>query len=412
MAASMVLRLSSSCPPSTLLLFRSLPTKAFSLAMDSALLRLPTELNRSSTAIFLRRRSFSSAIEGRPRLLSFCSSSTQVGLEENDEKSPQQRWPEWDNFLEMLKNKGHYAEEAANSDFNRLKNACLSFARERFDLLRSLPVVDIQAIVEYGCPTVHRKPTNSGKRLRAFVLLNESDVCGSCSLRGACDRANAKLNNEEGARTVDVIRIILYYAVDPNLLLRFDASQRRSIEGSIRALLSKLTELSDTPVDTSLLEEVKAAPPQDQPQKSKINSKSTLRSGSRGRSLDVEMKRGDWVCSKCNFLNFSRNLKCMECGFDGPKKVDSSEVEMKKGDWTCPECQFMNFSRNRECRRCQHERPPRELNPGEWECPSCDFLNYRRNMTCLKCRHERPEELQTAESDSTGQHTWKRPALR
>lgn len=68
-------------------------------------------------------------------------------------------WPEWDKFLDKLRTKGYFerpslatgaadgkaaaAENAVGSadtysfkDQNRVKNACLKFARERFDLLK------------------------------------------------------------------------------------------------------------------------------------------------------------------------------------------------------------------------------------------------------------------------------------
>ncbi|CAA7400874.1 unnamed protein product [Spirodela intermedia] len=437
MAVPILLRLSSPCSSSALV-FRSFYVKAFSsAAFDSPLLPRRTLFLGGAAAagkVFRRRPRFPAIPSSSSAVATACSrfelyntSSPPAGLDEGAEPAepagdpvPHQ-WPEWETFLEMLKTKGHFdgaisgneevdegggsggggaAVNSASADFNRVKIACLTFARERFDLLRSLPVEDIQAIVECGCPSIHRKPTNSGKRLRAYLMLNESDVCGGCSLRGSCDRANLVLKDEEGARTVDIVRIILCYAADPSLLSRFEASRRGHLEGSIRSLLSKLSKLSDTPVDPALREATRKRPSQkEQPRRSKASENA--------RSQNVEMKRGDWVCSKCNFLNFSRNLRCMECGFDGPKRVDFGEVEMKKGDWTCPECQFMNFARNRECRRCQERRPQRELNPGEWECPSCDFLNYRRNKICLKCSHERPSE---EPEEPSGEHLWKRPA--
>ncbi|KAK1314868.1 hypothetical protein QJS10_CPA06g02059 [Acorus calamus] len=103
------------------------------------------------------------------------------------------------------------------------------------------------------------------------------------------------------------------------------------------------------------------------------------------------MKKGDWTCLKCNFVNFARNIRCLACKEDGPRRVDPSGIEMKSGDWICPQCQFMNFARNNHCFRCRTSRPYRELKPGDWECPSCGFLNFRKNLGCLKCSCSRPE---------------------
>jgi hypothetical protein len=41
-------------------------------------------------------------------------------------------------------------------------------------------------------------------------------------------------------------------------------------------------------------------------------------------------------------MNFSRNIRCLECKAEGPKRVSVDEAEMKKGDWTCP--QYVSYS--------------------------------------------------------------------
>lgn len=41
-------------------------------------------------------------------------------------------------------------------------------------------------------------------------------------------------------------------------------------------------------------------------------------------------------CS-CSYMNFSRNISCLKCKAEGPKRVGADAVEMKKGDWNCPE---------------------------------------------------------------------------
>ncbi|MQM04440.1 hypothetical protein Taro_037237 [Colocasia esculenta] len=366
-------------------------------------------------------------------------------------------WPEWEGFLEKLREKGYLegvssdAEEGERgsgaaetaTDYNRMKAACLAFARERFDLIKSLPKEDLQAVVECGCPNTDRKPTNSGKRLRAYLMLSEKDVCIACNLRGSCDRANLIPKQEEGARTVDILRIILCYAADPDILSRFEVSQRKQVEGSIRRLLSELIKLSDTVLDPTVVEPtVKHSTRQEQPQRSlgmeNNRMQNVMDDKESGREVAADHDRSDkaeacvelatvWVGGydgesavraiflfensqygiKCSFLNFCRNLRCLKCKTAGPKNVDSGDVEMKKGDWTCQHCQFMNFARNKRCKRCQGQRPPRQLNPGEWECPSCDFLNYRRNRVCLKCNLERPGE----EPHESAEHLWETPDI-
>lgn len=336
-------------------------------------------------------------------------------------------WPEWADFLEKLRAKGYFVrpplasgapvgeEVAADAvgkpdypfrDQNRVKNACLKFARERFDLLSSLPKKDIQAIVECGCPNIFRKAVSSAKRLREFVQVDEGDACSVCKLRGSCDKAYVIPKAEEAARTVDVVRILLTYAIDP-ANLSGENSVGGGVQESARKLLSDLTMLCDTTIDPSLPKPViQTYSKQDSSTKPDKGKQSSRVSAGKGRETAVtEMKKGDWLCSNCNFLNFARNRQCLECKVDGPKKIEAATSEMKMGDWICPGCAFMNFSRNKMCFKCEGQRPKRQLNPGEWECPSCDFVNFRRNQECKKCSHDRPED--DTQDNKLGYDVWR-----
>lgn len=81
-------------------------------------------------------------------------------------------------------------------------------------------------------------------------------------------------------------------------------------------------------------------------------------------------------------------------------RTSGQNIQMKRGDWICPRCSFMNFARNVKCLKCDEARPKRQLTGGEWECPQCDFFNYARNMECLRCDCKRPGESQYATVDS------------
>ncbi|EOA20284.1 hypothetical protein CARUB_v10000592mg [Capsella rubella] len=67
-------------------------------------------------------------------------------------------------------------------------------------------------------------------------------------------------------------------------------------------------------------------------------------------------------------------------------------IEMKRGDWICSRCSGMNFARNVKCFQCDEARPKRQLTGSEWECPQCDFYNYGRNVACLRCDCKRPRD--------------------
>ncbi|PKU76001.1 zinc finger protein VAR3, chloroplastic [Dendrobium catenatum] len=358
------------------------------------------------------------------RRLQFFFSTSAAALDSVEAATSAHPWPEWGQFVEKIRSKGYFeivASEAVDDegealtvcrtpalgdkgialDINRLKNACLKFARERFDILRSLPKEDIRAIVECGCPNIFRKSVNSAKRLRAFLRLDEADVCCACNLRASCDRAYKTVHEEEGARTVDIMRVLLSYAVNPAALLGGENSPVKvQVQDSARKLLSEFTNLSDTIIDPALPKPILNIITQKE-----ASSQLKTTTNKKKNTQDVEMKKGDWLCPNCNFLNFARNVRCLECKVDGPNKVDSDAMKMKPGDWSCPKCNFMNFARNRKCFRCLEERPKRDLNPGDWECPECDFLNFSRNQVCRRCNRDRPGEGGSESKD----HIWRKP---
>ncbi|CAL5186665.1 unnamed protein product [Lathyrus oleraceus] len=308
-------------------------------------------------------------------------------------------WPEWISFVDRLTSKGYLSQSSDGSVYSNiklLKDASLSFARDRYDVFKLLSSEDIQAVVEGGCPNLLRKAVNSAKRLRAHLRLEEGDVCSACNLRDSCDRAYVILKESEAdARTVDIVRILLFYAVDPLVLSGGEKPPGREvIESSARQLLSQLIELS----------EASPAPP---PVPAQSTSKDTVAKSKplsfRADMLSkhVEMKRGDWTCPKCNFMNFARNMKCLNCEEDRPNNIDPPAIEMKEGDWTCSECSFLNFSRNIKCLKCQAEGPKRanrlnmnevQMKKGDWTCPQCGFMNYASNVKCLKCPEPRPKK--------------------
>ncbi|KAL9264000.1 hypothetical protein AKJ16_DCAP13611 [Drosera capensis] len=120
-----------------------------------------------------------------------------VSLEASASDSPHRPlhpWPEWIAFVDGLKSNGYITESKAR-------------ARRRVRLgVRALSTDNIQEVVKNGCPNLLQKNVNSAKRLRAYVKLNEAEVCGACILRGSCDRAYLVLNESEAvAGTVDIM---------------------------------------------------------------------------------------------------------------------------------------------------------------------------------------------------------------
>ncbi|OEL32686.1 hypothetical protein BAE44_0006294 [Dichanthelium oligosanthes] len=311
-------------------------SKLLNLSLSSSLLRSCRLASTSILPITSRRN------PGSLLSLHFCSAApaaVNVAADPAEAAvSASHPWPEWSEFLDKLRAKGYFQQavragegaagdgEAAASDsavgsedtypfrdLNRVKNACLKFARERYDLLSSIPKEDIKAIVKWGCPNINRKPVNCAKRLREFVDVKEEDACRVCKFRGSCDRACETPKAENEVRTADVVRILLEYAIDTNSLSG-ENSVNKSVQESARKLLSKLIILSDTAIDPSV--------PKPVFQTSSKNQSSTKLSDKRAKGRDTtatEMKMGDWLCTKCDFVNFRRNRICKKCNQDRPE---------------------------------------------------------------------------------------------
>ncbi|CAM0943448.1 unnamed protein product [Alopecurus aequalis] len=285
-------------------------------------------------------------------------------------------WPEWIELMERLAQQRYFDLGAADEesrlaaavpmdlsevceetgfDFSRdwttVKNACMNFGRDRFDILKPLPRKDLQVLVGHGCPSMDPKVVFSAKLIRKLVHLDEGDVCSSCNLRNSCSRGYILTRKEDEARTLDVMRILLVYGFDhvKGTVENKPLLKLKSVKTVVRKLIHQIAKLSAVPIDPNL------PPPVI-------------------RKLPPKVKQPP----------------------PPPKKrVGRDDVEMKKGDWLCPKCDFMNFAKNTICLQCDSKRPKRQLLPGEWECPRCNFLNYRRNMSCFHCEHDRPPDEYT-----------------
>ncbi|KAG6753840.1 hypothetical protein POTOM_041840 [Populus tomentosa] len=297
---------------------------------------------------------------------------------QQENKQKQHPWPEWVTFVDKLKTRGYFMETSedeniiAYTDMNQLRDGCLSFARDRYDVLKSLSIPDIQTVVESGCPNILRKVVNSAKRMRAYVQKDEEDV----------SFVILKSKEAEG-RTIDIVRVLMFHALDPLVISEGEKSPGSElIEASARKLLSELVELSETPHDPAL--------PKHTPKTPDKKERVVNFTGGKLRE-NVEMKKGDWICTKCNFMNFTKNKRCRKCGEQTAKKDGDDSIEVKKGDWICSECNFMNFAKNKRCRKCSEKSAKKdgddsiEVKKGDWICSECNFMNFAKNTRCRKC---------------------------
>lgn len=106
-----------------------------------------------------------------------------------------------------------------------------------------------------------------------------------CKLRGSCDKAYVAAKDEQVARTVDVIRVLLTYALEPSNLSGDESVVKKNVQVSARSLLAELIRLSDTMIDPSLPKPV-------------LHNVSSKKEEVSHRSVGVEMKKGDWLCPK------------------------------------------------------------------------------------------------------------------
>ncbi|XP_077241185.1 zinc finger protein VAR3, chloroplastic-like [Tasmannia lanceolata] len=310
--------------------------------------------SRVSLACFSSAQNSRFSSNSRPRIRFSIRASeqihTQTGVREDYGESvgflPNSRvshpWPEWSKLLDNLRSGGYFDREIPpegsgdingddafllfedlSEEFVRSANACLSFASDRSDLLRLLSKKDIEIVVENGAPFLFKNTMNSAKRLRSFLGSNGSDVM---EFGRAC--------------TIDVMQFLLSYTYNPLVASGQNNLQNRElVEASVRNLLRELVDLSRTVRKSGHLE---SSPRQ---------IAARYEQSPRPLGQNIEMKRGDWICSKCSFMNFARNMKCLECDEEQPKRL------LTGGEWECPQCDFYNYGRNTVCIRCDCRRP-------------------------------------------------------
>ncbi|KAL0453375.1 UNVERIFIED_CONTAM: Zinc finger protein VAR3, chloroplastic [Sesamum latifolium] len=212
--------------------------------------------------------------------------------------------------------------EELSDDFVRSAALCLAFARARPDLLRLLSRRDIEAVVSNGTPFLFKSALETAQRMKAFLGTDGGNV-------SEFDRAN----------TVDLMKYVLSYASNPTVSPeRNGLYSRELVNSSIRNLLHELGTVS-------------CGDPAGYVPASDHQLSGRQRVIPRPLGRNIEMKRGDWICLKCNFMNFARNMKCLECEEPRPKK------QLSGGEWECPQCNFFNYGRNSVCLRCDCRRP-------------------------------------------------------
>ncbi|KAB5529631.1 hypothetical protein DKX38_019712 [Salix brachista] len=255
-------------------------------------------------------------------------------------------WPEWSSFVNNLSAAGYFntkhgsdtpIDDLTSVDdlpegFLRSCTASLAFARDKPQAIGMLSRRDIEVVVQSGFPFLFKNSDDSVRRMGLFLHGSDSNV-----------------PNTDKAQTVDLMKFLLSYASSFVSSVKTNLHNVEHVESSVRSLFSELAQLGYNTVEGNLY--------------GSFGNQFSDRYGQtpRPRGQNIEMKRGDWICLGCSFMNFARNVKCLEC---------------------------------------DEKRPKRQLTGGEWECPQCDFYNYARNMVCLRCDCKRPGDVSPDSSSS------------
>ncbi|KAL5709281.1 hypothetical protein ACHQM5_019988 [Ranunculus cassubicifolius] len=246
-------------------------------------------------------------------------------------------WPEWSNFIESLRLNGYFnsqisqqfngedslaVDDGLPGDFVVAVNACVEFARRNPNILGLLSRNDIEIVVGNVHPFLFPSGVDSARRMNSFLAANQ----------------NIDLMHER-AYLVDLMRFLLSYVYDPVGSDRTNHNNGQIVETSVRNILRQLDYES----------RVANAPKLSSPMPEQFPG----RYGQTSAPLrqNIEMKRGDWICSKCTFMNFARNMNCLECNETRPKR------QLAGGEWNCPQCDFFNYGKNTVCIRCDCRRP-------------------------------------------------------
>ncbi|GJM92773.1 hypothetical protein PR202_ga09269 [Eleusine coracana subsp. coracana] len=310
------LLLTSSSPlrlrPSAAALFLSPPAVA---SRRLLLISPPSTLRTLSTA--------SSAAAALPHGSSSSSSSASP--------PPRAPFPEWSSLVDRLAAAGYAsrppypADELADASGCDLSDgaeatvfSCLAFARDRPGLLRSLPRKDVEVLVAKASPALFKDGEASVQRLQRYLAGEENDVVS------------------ERAETVDVVRCLLSYAYCSSDNYSEDKELTDTAARNILSVLESMSSLSQSPSSE---------------ESTLWQTSSQHEQSSRPPRQNIEMKRGDWICTRCRFMNFARNVRCLECNEQRPKKM------LTGGEWECPKCEFYNYGRNMSCLRCDCKRP-------------------------------------------------------
>ena len=108
-------------------------------------------------------------------------------------------------------------------------------------------------------------------------------------MRGNCDRAYVRAREDEGGRTVDVMRILLTYGLDSITgSVENKPCQHKLVKESVRRLLKEMVDYGIQDLQSDMANAAASRVPDGFPQDHL----------SEEGHIKVPMKQGDWLCPK------------------------------------------------------------------------------------------------------------------
>ncbi|KAL9684636.1 hypothetical protein QQ045_022077 [Rhodiola kirilowii] len=228
-------------------------------------------------------------------------------------------WPEWAKFIYGVRQAGYFeranhsavdgaiwefvsADDFSSPEFLRAAKACLEFARDWDNLLGYLSRSDIGVVVENGSAFMFIDAEKLRSRMKSFL--------------GLMDSSTAELDK---ATLVDLMKFLLSYAnIRPASSASVYHSSDQIVVSSVRNLLSELASFSY------------GAKKLDSPSSMQNCYSDRHGQAPRPQRRQIEMKAGDWICPRCTFMNFARNVKCANCEEGRPRNILTNQ-------WECPQ---------------------------------------------------------------------------
>ncbi|CAH1444357.1 unnamed protein product [Lactuca virosa] len=269
-------------------------------------------------------------------------------------------WPEWHRLLESLSNLGYsnwssniedeiVADEKLSMEFVAAANSCLAFARDRPLILGWLRREDIELLINNCYPFLFKDAHETERRIRSFLQAGGSFQ----------------------ARPVDLMKCIVSYASNPIIY-----PERNIKEATVSFVRNLLQEIANVSCKVGSSEQNQEQIP-------------------RNLGPNITMKKGDWICPKCNFMNFARNTKCLEC--EELRPVDNSRytktIERGQNDRNAPSPVTIDSNNSNYLQSKQTQGPDKEEKVETWFKKMKDLHNVTDPKTSVSHEENKKTEI-------------------